>query len=121
MEVDSAAGLVNGRGTAIRLRLDNALSPLLDPGFLEAVLRRHFEPLLEPGFNEILGRDYPRGVRFVLNGEALRRSRGASPRRRRSRFVWPASASLPPWAIWRATGAPLPEERRASRSARSAR
>ena len=34
----------------------NALSPLLDTGFVEAVLRRHFQPLLEPGFEEILPR-----------------------------------------------------------------
>jgi Histidine kinase-, DNA gyrase B-, and HSP90-like ATPase len=64
-------GLVAHRGTAVRLRLDNALSPLVDPGFVEAVIRLHFEPLLLPGFNEILAARYRRGVRFVLNGEAL--------------------------------------------------
>jgi HSP90 family molecular chaperone len=35
-------GLVTERGTAVRLRLHNALSPLADPGFLETVLRRHY-------------------------------------------------------------------------------
>jgi hypothetical protein len=34
-------GLVPDRGTAVRLRLRNALSPLLDAGYLEAALRRH--------------------------------------------------------------------------------
>jgi len=65
-------GLVGGRGTAVRLRLDNALSPLVDRGFVEAVMRRHFEPLLDPGFEEILAPRYRRSVRFLLNGETLR-------------------------------------------------
>lgn len=39
-------GIVAERGTAIRLTLDNGLSPLLDPGYVETVLRSHFEPLL---------------------------------------------------------------------------
>jgi HSP90 family molecular chaperone len=33
-------GLVSDRGTAVRLKVQNALSPLLDPGFLEGTLRR---------------------------------------------------------------------------------
>ena len=65
-------GLVATRGTAVRLHLGNALSPLVDPGFVETVIRRHFEPLLEPGFDGILARRYPRGVRFAVNGEGLR-------------------------------------------------
>jgi hypothetical protein len=64
-------GLVAERGTAVRLTLDNALSPLLDPGFIETVVRRHFQPLFEPAFAEILKRQYPRGVGFVLNGRPL--------------------------------------------------
>src|SRR4029450_5127774 len=43
--------LVPRRGTGVRLRLQNPLSPLLDPGYVEAVLRRHFQPLLGPGFD----------------------------------------------------------------------
>ena len=66
-----APGLVVERGTAVRLSLDNPLSPLLDPGFVETTLRRHFQPLLDEAFGEILASHYPRGVRFVLNGEAL--------------------------------------------------
>src|SRR5262245_35983458 len=105
-------GLVNGRGTAVRLRLDNALSPLVDRGFVAAVLRRHFEPLLEPGFDEILKARYPRGVRLSLNGETLR------PEARRAPETAPLAIRLArkrkPSAIGYLArdGAPLPEERR---------
>ncbi len=64
-------GLVAERGTAVRLRLTSALSPLVDAGFIETALRRHFQPLLDPGMTEILATRYPRGVRFVLNGRPL--------------------------------------------------
>jgi hypothetical protein len=64
-------GLVAERGTGVRLALDNALSPLLDPGFIEGVLRRHFHPLFDPSFAGILGEHYPAGVRFTVNGERL--------------------------------------------------
>jgi len=66
-------GLVDVRGTAVRLRLQNALSPLLDAGFLESTLRRHFQPLLETAFDRILTHVYPSGVTFVVNGRALAR------------------------------------------------
>ncbi len=68
-------GLVAERGTAVTLKLTNALSPLLDAGFLEGALRRHYQPLLEPDFDRLLGGHYPRGVRFELNGGALERGR----------------------------------------------
>lgn len=64
-------GLVSQRGTAVRLTLDSALSPLLDAGFLETTLRRHFEPLFDPVFAAILAGHYPRPVRLVLNGRGL--------------------------------------------------
>jgi len=64
-------GLLSGRGTAVRLAVDNPLSPLLDSGFIDATLRRHFQPLLDPTFAEILATHYPRGVRFVVNERAL--------------------------------------------------
>ena len=57
------------QGTAVGLRLKNALSPLLDPGYIEAALRRHFEPLFDHSFDEILGEHYPSGVTFVVNGQ----------------------------------------------------
>src|SRR5207245_10640715 len=76
-------GLVADHGTAVRLRLKNALSPLLDGGFIEAALRRHFQPLFDPELAEILAERYPRGVRFVINDRAL----GAE--------AWPAPARAP--------------------------
>jgi hypothetical protein len=63
--------LVARRGTGVRLRLQNPLSPLLDPGYVEATLRRHFQPLLDPAFNAILSGHYPRGVGLALNGARL--------------------------------------------------
>ncbi len=66
-------GLVAERGTAVRLTLDNALSPLLDPGFIEAALRRHFQPLFDPAFTEILSGHYPSGVQCAVNGDRLDR------------------------------------------------
>jgi hypothetical protein len=64
-------GLVTRRGTGVRLRLQNPLSPLLDPGYVEATLSRHFRPLLDPAFGGILAPHYPRGVGLALNGARL--------------------------------------------------
>lgn len=64
-------GLVTERGTAVRLRLHNALSPLADPGFLETVLRRHFQPLLDPAFEDFLAVHYPKGVGIYINERRL--------------------------------------------------
>jgi hypothetical protein len=64
-------GLVGSRGTAVRLTPTNALSPLVDPGFVEGALRRNFQPLFDPALAEISRPQYPRGVTFVVNGRAL--------------------------------------------------
>ena len=72
-------GLVAERGTAVRLTVDNALSPLLDPGFVETALRRHFQPLFDPTFAEILRDQYPTGVGFTINGERLEREGQRGP------------------------------------------
>jgi len=69
------AGLVAERGTAVRLRLANPLSPLLDAAFIETAVRRHFQPLLDPAFEPLLAPWYPGGVRFVMNGRPLARDR----------------------------------------------
>ncbi len=61
-------GLVTDHGTAVRLTPDHALSPLVDPGFIEGVLRRSFQALLDPALRDVLAGHYPRGVRFLLNG-----------------------------------------------------
>jgi hypothetical protein len=64
-------GMVDGRGTGVRLRLTNPLSPLLDDGFLDAALRRQFHPLMDPYFRDILHDAYPAGVRWEVNGRSL--------------------------------------------------
>ncbi len=64
-------GLTTTRGTAVRLTLANPLSPLLDAGFLEDAIRRHFEPLFEPVFAAILGRHYSRSVTVHIDGRRL--------------------------------------------------
>lgn len=65
------AGIVTEHGTAVRLRLANALSALLDAGFLETTIRRHFAPLFDAFFDEILRERYPTGVRFDINGQVI--------------------------------------------------
>ncbi|MDH5667147.1 MAG: ATP-binding protein [Nitrospira sp.] len=68
-------GLVADHGTAVQLKLHNALSPLLDEGYLEGVLRRQYQPLLEPEFDAVLAVHYPKGFRFEVNGRVLKRQR----------------------------------------------
>jgi hypothetical protein len=55
----------------VRLTLTNQLSPLLDAGYLEETIRRHFEPLLDPAFDDLLRRQYPSGVAFEVDGRTL--------------------------------------------------
>jgi Histidine kinase-, DNA gyrase B-, and HSP90-like ATPase len=66
-------GLTTVRGTGVRLTLTNQLSPLLDAGFLEETIRRHFEPLLDFTFGDLLRRHYPSGVAFEVDGQELAR------------------------------------------------
>jgi Histidine kinase-, DNA gyrase B-, and HSP90-like ATPase len=74
-------GLTGARGTAVRLRLTNPLSPLLDAGYLEEAIRRHFEPLLDPAFDDVLRRHYAHGILFEIDGQPL--ARAAAPARER--------------------------------------
>ena len=67
-------GLTASRGTAVRLTLTNQLSPLLDAGYLEEAVRRHFEPLFDPAFDNVLRRHYRGGVRFDVDGRELTRA-----------------------------------------------
>ena len=67
-------GWVGQRGTAVGLRLRNPLSPLLDAGYVEGCLRRHFEPLFDPAFDAILAERYGAGVVFHVNGRVVERS-----------------------------------------------
>jgi hypothetical protein len=72
-------GLVHERGTAVRLKLQNALSPLLDPGFLEGTMRRHYQPLLDPSFEQFLSSHYPQGIQIVVNGRLLEKQAWQGP------------------------------------------
>ena len=104
-------GLTGARGTAVRLCLANPLSPLLDPGYLEEAIRRHFEPLLDPAFDELVRRHYPHGVTFIVDGRPL--ARAATPSRERVTIPIRLGRKRLPSAI--ATierhTAPLPEDR----------
>jgi hypothetical protein len=73
-------GLIAERGTAVRLTLQNALSPLVDPGFLELTLRRHYQPLLDPNFDDFLAAHYPQGIAIQLNRRRLPKQRWIAPR-----------------------------------------
>jgi hypothetical protein len=64
-------GLTTARGTAVRMALTNPLSSLLDSGWVEETVRRHFEPLLNAAFSAVLRRHYPHGVTFEVDGRAL--------------------------------------------------
>ena len=106
-------GLVAERGTAVRLTVDNALSPLLDPGFVETALRRHFQPLFDPTFAEILRDQYPTGVGFDGQRRAARARGAASPRRRRRSASGSRRRRKPSAAGYLIRErAPLPEDRR---------
>jgi len=72
-------GLLSERGTAVRLKVHNALSPLLDPGFLEVTLRRHYQPLLDPAFDEFIAARYPKGIAIQINGRRLEKRRWSAP------------------------------------------
>jgi hypothetical protein len=69
-----APGLLLARGTAVRLTLTSPLSPLLDVGFIEEAIRRHFEPLMHPVFDEMIRRHYAHAVSIDLDGRRLRPS-----------------------------------------------
>jgi Histidine kinase-, DNA gyrase B-, and HSP90-like ATPase len=105
-------GLVAERGTAVRLTVDNALSPLLDPGFVETALRRHFQPLFDPTFSEILRDQYPTGVGFTVNGERLEREGRVAPETAQIgvRLARRRKASAAGYMI--RDRAPLPEDQR---------
>jgi len=67
-------GLLSEHGTAVRLKLQNGLSPLLDGGFIETVLRRCFQPFFDAEVAPLLSTHYPAGVSFEVNGVFLNRS-----------------------------------------------
>jgi hypothetical protein len=67
-------GMVPGEhGTAVRLSLATALSPLLDAAYVENALRRHFEPLFDAALADVLAEHYPDGVELSINSRVLAR------------------------------------------------
>lgn len=64
-------GVTDGRGTAVILTLTNQLSPLLDAGYVEEIIRKHFEPLFEPAFDDLLRRKYRTRVAFEVDGRPV--------------------------------------------------
>ena len=72
-------GMVAERGTAVRLALNDALSPLTDRGFIEAALRRHYQALLDPGCTDMLKLHYPDAIMFEVNGALLDRKPCSAP------------------------------------------
>ena len=74
-------GLTTSRGTAVQLALTNQLSPLLDGGYLEEAIRRHFEPLLDPAFDRLLERHYRQGIAFEVDGTRVGRAADGSSHR----------------------------------------
>lgn len=106
------AGRVGVQGTAVTLRLSNPLSSLLDSGYIETMLRRHFEPLFDRRFDGVLRKHYPAGVRFDVNGLTLAADHPEAP------LEAPIALRLPRKRIPSAVGylarfdEPLPEGRR---------
>jgi hypothetical protein len=74
-------GLTEGRGTAVQLGLSSHLSPLLDAGYVEETIRRHFEPLLDPMFEQLLRHHNPHGVAFEVDGRPVTRAAPSSVER----------------------------------------
>jgi len=103
--------LVEEGGTAVRLKL-HALSPLLDLGFLEASLRRHYQPLLDPAFEPFLAQHYPHGVAIEVNGRLLQKQSWQTPESAQLevRLIRKRKPSVVGYMVRQAL--PLPEERR---------
>lgn len=58
-------------GTAVALRVSNSLSHLLDAGFIEASIVRHFQPLFEPEFIDIHSGIYPNGLTIHVDDQVV--------------------------------------------------
>jgi hypothetical protein len=108
-------GWVADKGTAVGLHLRNPLSPLLDPGYLEGVLRRHYEPFFDAAFDAMLAPHYPGGVSFAVNGRpvSVRPSRRDGDEQRASLLLkLPRKRKASGLGCLERFQAPLPEDRR---------
>jgi hypothetical protein len=105
-------GAVAERGTAIRLHLADPLSPLLDIGFLESAIRRHYEPLLDPALATILTPLYRHDIAFEVNGQRLVHEPEHATERAELLIRLPRrrKPSAVGWLVRKAS--PLPEDRR---------
>jgi hypothetical protein len=104
-------GLVDSRGTAVRLTLTNQLSPLLDAGYLEEIVRRHFEPFFADTFDELLSRHYRRGILFEVDGRVLPAA-DAPPGERVPLSIRVGRRRIPSAVGFIERGLALPEDRR---------
>ncbi len=71
--MDSSAWVGDGSWYCSATETTDALSLLLDEGYIEGVLRRQYQPLLQPEFDEVLAAYYPKGFQFQVNGRVLER------------------------------------------------
>jgi hypothetical protein len=106
-------GWVGERGTAVGLHLRNPLSPLLDPGYVETMLRLHYEPLFDASFDGMLAPHYPRGIDFAVNGRTLERSHPTGSGERGGLAVkLPRKRKAAASGYLERSSFPLPEDRR---------
>ncbi|HEX9878779.1 MAG TPA: ATP-binding protein [Candidatus Binatia bacterium] len=105
-------GLALDQGTAVRLKVQNVLSPLLDPGFLEASIRRHYQPLLDPTFDGFLAAHYPKGVVVHVNGRPLEKRFWEAPHRELLEIRLMRKRKPSAYGYIIREEEPLPEERR---------
>ena len=104
-------GWVGERGTAVGLKLQNPLSPLLDAGFVEARLRLHYEPLFDAAFDEILSERYPSGIGFWVNGRPMPRRRAGESGERAALVVrLPRKRKPAAFGFLARVSSPLPED-----------
>lgn len=103
--------VTTAQGTAVGLRLRNPLSPLLDPGYVEAVVRRHFEPLLDAAFDELLRERYPAGVGFVVNGGVIPKRGAHEDGRATIAAKLPRKKKPSAFGYLERSASPLPEDR----------
>lgn len=72
-------GMLQAQGTAVRLNLNDAFSPLTEAGYIEAVVRQHFQPLVDPAFDGMMLDIHKRAVAIEINGQPLAKTACAAP------------------------------------------
>ena len=72
-------GMVSTQGTAVRLNLTDAFSPLTDAGYVEAVVRQHFQPLVDPAFDGEMLEIHKRAIAIEINNQPLTKTPCAAP------------------------------------------